>query len=110
MTWNSPGCWLNRTSPRGSAMKMQSPTSQKLPLQSPATFGFSAPTGSLSALGEQKADYDGLTSPALPSVRRSSELSESTLVNTSKVVLKATVMPEWRKILEGEDSDFGGGA
>jgi hypothetical protein len=37
-------------------------------------------------------------------------LSESTLVNTSKVVLKATVMPEWRKIPEGEDSDFGGGA
>ncbi len=32
------------------------------------------------------------------------------LVNTSKVVLKATVMPESRKILEEEDSDFGGGA
>ena len=31
-------------------------------------------------------------------------------MNTSKVVLKATVMPEWRKILEGEESDFGGGA
>jgi len=26
------------------------------------------------------------------------------------VVLKATVMPEWRKIFEPEDSDFGGGA
>jgi hypothetical protein len=26
------------------------------------------------------------------------------------VVLKATVMPEWRKIFEAEDSDFGGGA
>jgi hypothetical protein len=24
--------------------------------------------------------------------------------------LKATVMPEWRKIFEAEDSDFGGGA
>jgi hypothetical protein len=31
-------------------------------------------------------------------------------VNTSNVVLKATVMPEWRKIFEAEDSDFGGGA
>jgi len=28
----------------------------------------------------------------------------------SNVVLKATVMPEWRKIFEAEDSDFGGGA
>ena len=50
------------------------------------------------------------TSPTLRSVRRSSELSGPTLVNTSNVVLKATVMPEWRKILEAEDSDFGGGA
>ncbi len=39
-----------------------------------------------------------------------SELSGPTLVNTSNVVLKATVMPEWRKIFEAEDSDFGGGA
>jgi hypothetical protein len=31
-------------------------------------------------------------------------------VNTSNVVLKATVMPERRKIFEAEDSDFGGGA
>jgi hypothetical protein len=31
-------------------------------------------------------------------------------VNTSNVVLKATVMPEPRKIFEAEDSDFGGGA
>jgi hypothetical protein len=31
-------------------------------------------------------------------------------VNTSSVVLKATVMPERRKIFEAEDSDFGGGA
>ena len=30
-------------------------------------------------------------------------------MNTSNVVLKATVMPECRKILETEDSDFGGG-
>jgi hypothetical protein len=37
-------------------------------------------------------------------------LSGPTLVNTSNVVLKATVMPEWRKIFEAEDSDFGGGA
>jgi hypothetical protein len=37
-------------------------------------------------------------------------LSGPTLVNTSNVVLKATVMPEWRKISEAEDSDFGGGA
>jgi len=26
------------------------------------------------------------------------------------VVMKATVMPEWRKIFEAEDSDFGGEA
>jgi hypothetical protein len=32
-----------------------------------------------------------------------------TLVNTSNVVLKATVMPEWRKIFEAKDSGFGGG-
>jgi len=31
-------------------------------------------------------------------------------VNTANVVLKATVMPEWRKIFEAEDSDFGCGA
>jgi hypothetical protein len=30
-------------------------------------------------------------------------------VNTSNVVLKATVMPERWKIFEAEDSDFGGG-
>jgi hypothetical protein len=30
-------------------------------------------------------------------------------VNTSSVVLKATVMPERRKIFEAEDSDLGGG-
>ena len=30
-------------------------------------------------------------------------------MNTSNVVLKARVMPEWRKIFEAEDSDFGGG-
>jgi hypothetical protein len=30
-------------------------------------------------------------------------------VNTLNVVLKATVMPECRKIFEAEDSDFGGG-
>ena len=49
-----------------------------------------------------------VTSPALRSVRRSSELSGPTLVNTSNVVLKARVMPEWRKIFEGEESDFAG--
>jgi hypothetical protein len=27
-------------------------------------------------------------------------------VNTSNVVLKAAVMPEWRKFLEAEDSDL----
>jgi hypothetical protein len=27
-------------------------------------------------------------------------------VNTSNVVLKATVRPEWRKIFEAEDSDL----
>jgi hypothetical protein len=27
-----------------------------------------------------------------------------TLVNTSNVVLKATVMPEWRRIFEAEDA------
>src|SRR5579863_8573241 len=42
------------------------------------------------------------------SVRRSSGLSGPTLVNTSNVVLKATVMPEWRKSFEAEDSDFAG--
>ncbi len=31
-------------------------------------------------------------------------------MNTSNVVLKAAVKPEWRKLLEVEDSDFGGGA
>jgi hypothetical protein len=31
-------------------------------------------------------------------------------VNTSNVALKATAMPEWRRIFEAEDSDFGGGA
>jgi hypothetical protein len=31
-------------------------------------------------------------------------------VNTSNVVLKPAVMPEWRKIFEAEDSDFGCGA
>ena len=30
-------------------------------------------------------------------------------MNTSNVVLKATVMPEWQKNFEAEDSDFGGG-
>src|ERR1017187_7476380 len=50
-----------------------------------------------------------VTSPTLRSVRRSSELSGPTLVNTSNVVLKATVMPEWRKMFEAEDSGFGGG-
>src|SRR5258708_9440016 len=50
-----------------------------------------------------------VTSPTLRSVRRSSELSGPTLVNTSNVVLKATVMPECRKIFEAEDSDVGGG-
>jgi hypothetical protein len=32
------------------------------------------------------------------------------LVNTSNVVLKTTVVPEWLKIFEAEDPDFGGGA
>ena len=50
-----------------------------------------------------------VTSPTLRSARRSSELSGPTLVNTSNVVLKATVMPEWRKSFEAEDSDFRGG-
>ena len=31
-------------------------------------------------------------------------------MNTSSVVLKAAVMPEWRKLFEAGDSDFGGGA
>jgi hypothetical protein len=31
-------------------------------------------------------------------------------VTTSNVVLKPAVMPEWRKIFEAEDSDFGCGA
>src|ERR1700733_8290367 len=39
-------------------------------------------------------------SPTLRSVRRSSELSGPTLVNTSSVVLKAMVTPERRKIFE----------
>src|ERR1700722_15242725 len=39
-------------------------------------------------------------SPTPRSVRRSSELSGPTLVNTSSVVLKAMVTPEWRKIFE----------
>src|SRR5580658_6903003 len=47
-----------------------------------------------------------VTSPTLRSVRRSSELSGPTLVNTSNVVLKAAVMPEWRKFFEAEDSDL----
>src|ERR1700722_6879378 len=47
-------------------------------------------------------------SPTLRSVRRSSELLGLALVNTSNVVLKATVMPEWPTIFEAEDSDFGG--
>jgi hypothetical protein len=51
-----------------------------------------------------------VASPALPSVRRLSELLEPTLVNASNLVLKAAVMPESRKILEAEDSDFGSGA
>ena len=51
-----------------------------------------------------------VTSPTLRSVRRSSELSGLTLVNTSNVVLKTRVIPEWRKVFEAEDSDFGGGA
>jgi hypothetical protein len=50
-----------------------------------------------------------VTSPTLRSARRSSELSGPTLMNTANVVLKATVIPEWRKILEAEDSDFCGG-
>jgi hypothetical protein len=28
-------------------------------------------------------------------------------VNTSNVVLKTRVMPEWRKLFEAKDSDFG---
>src|SRR5580704_9585980 len=48
-----------------------------------------------------------VTSPTLRSVRRSSELSGPTLVNTSNVVLKATVMPKWRRMFEAEGSDFG---
>ncbi len=51
-----------------------------------------------------------VTSPTLRSVRRSSELSGPTLVNTSNVVLKTGVMSEWRKLFEAKDSDFGGGA
>src|SRR6202035_4611548 len=47
-----------------------------------------------------------VVSPTLRLVRRSSELSGLTLVNTSNVVLKATVVPEWRKIFEAEDSDL----
>jgi hypothetical protein len=35
-------------------------------------------------------------------------LSGPTLVNTSNVVLKATVMPQWQKLFEAEDSDLGG--
>jgi hypothetical protein len=31
-------------------------------------------------------------------------------VNTSNVVLKAAAMPEWRKLFEVKDSDFGCGA
>jgi hypothetical protein len=31
-------------------------------------------------------------------------------VNTSNVVLKTRVMPEWLKVFEAEDSGFGGGA
>src|ERR1700730_17979914 len=50
------------------------------------------------------------TSPTLRSVRRSNVLSGPTLVNTSNVVLKSAVMPEWRKLFEAGDSDFGGGA
>jgi len=34
-------------------------------------------------------------------------LSGLALVNTSNVVLKAVGIPEWRKIFEAEDSDFG---
>jgi hypothetical protein len=37
-------------------------------------------------------------------------LSGPTPVNTSNVVMKATVMPERRELFETEDSDFGGGA
>jgi AraC-like DNA-binding protein len=37
-----------------------------------------------------------VTSPALRSIRRSSELTGPTPGNTSNVVLKARVMPEWR--------------
>jgi AraC-like DNA-binding protein len=39
-----------------------------------------------------------VTGPTLRSVRRSSELSGPTLVNTSNVVLKVTLMPESWKI------------
>jgi hypothetical protein len=46
-----------------------------------------------------------VTTPTLRSVRRSSELSGLTLVNTSNVVLKTTVMPECRKIFEAEDAE-----
>ncbi len=38
-----------------------------------------------------------------------SELSESTLVNTSKVVLKARAIAGMAEGFEAEDSDFGGG-
>ena len=51
-----------------------------------------------------------VTSPTLRSVRRSSELSGPGMVNTSSVVLKATVRPELRTLLEAGDSDFGDGA